>query len=78
MCGGGFLFGIKCGHFWNRSVQRVARNREYPKGVNHVPGVVWSCIKMHATYEIMNYALRLIIRATSCTLRTKSWITHRS
>ena len=24
---------------------------------------------MHATHEIMNYALRLIIRATSCTLR---------
>ncbi|ERH26118.1 hypothetical protein HMPREF9065_02080 [Aggregatibacter sp. oral taxon 458 str. W10330] len=27
---------------------------------------------MHATYEIVNYASGLIIRATSCTLRTKS------
>ena len=68
----GFLFGIKCGHFWNRSVQRVARNRESPKGVNNAPCVAWSCIKMHATHEIMNYVSRLIIRATSCTLRTKS------
>ena len=53
----------------NRSVQLVARNREYPNGLNNVPCVVWSCIKMHATYEIVNYALRLIIHATSCTLR---------
>ena len=30
-----------------------------------------SCIKMHATYEIVNYASGLIIRATSCTLHTK-------
>ena len=63
-----------------------------PKGLNKVPCVVRSCIKMHATYEIVNYASRfnqscnkmhatyeivnytsrLIIRATSCTLRTKS------
>ncbi|ERH28420.1 hypothetical protein HMPREF9065_00562, partial [Aggregatibacter sp. oral taxon 458 str. W10330] len=50
----------------------VARNREYPKGLNNVLCVVWSCIKMHATHEIINYALRLIIRATSCTLRMKS------
>ena len=35
-----------------------ARNREYPKGLNNVPCVIWSCIKMHATHEIMNYALR--------------------
>ena len=59
------------------SVQLVARNRKCPKGLNNVPCVVWSCIKMHATYEIMNYALRLIIRATSCTLRMKSWMTYR-
>ena len=32
-----------------RSVQLVARNREYPKGLNNVPCVVRSCIKMHAT-----------------------------
>ena len=48
----------------NRSVQLVARNREYPKGLNNVLCVVWWCIKMHATYEIMNCALRLIIHAT--------------
>ena len=48
----------------NRSVQLVARNREYTKGLNNVPCVVWSCIKMHATYEIVNCASRLIIRAT--------------
>ncbi|ERH26404.1 hypothetical protein HMPREF9065_01934 [Aggregatibacter sp. oral taxon 458 str. W10330] len=42
----------------NRSVQLVARNLEYPKGLNNVPCVIWSCIKMHATHEIMNYALR--------------------
>ena len=47
-----------------------------PEGLNNVLCVVWSCIKMHATHEIMNYALRFIIRATSCMLRTKSWITH--
>ena len=34
----------------NRSVQLVARNRECPKGLNKVPCVVWSCIKMHATH----------------------------
>jgi len=34
----------------NRSVQLVARNREYPKVVNNVLCVVWSCIKMHATH----------------------------
>ena len=73
----------------NRSVQLVARNHECPKGLNNVPCVVWSCIKMHATHEmhelcievnyscnkmyatheIVNYASRLIIRATSCTLQ---------
>jgi len=57
-------------------VQLVARNRECPKDGNNIPCMVWSCIKMHATDEIMNYAPRLIIRASSCTLRTKSWITH--
>ena len=81
----------------NRSVQLVARNHECPKEINNVPCVVWSCIKMHATheivnyasrfnhscnklhatYEIMNYVSRLIIRAISCTLRMKSWITYR-
>ena len=46
----------------NCSVQLVARNREDLKGLNNVPCVIWSC------YDIMNYASRLIIRATSCTL----------
>ena len=53
----------------NRSVQLVARNHKCPKELNNVPCVIWSCIKMHATHEIVNYASRLIIRATSCTLR---------
>ena len=55
----------------NRSVQLVARNHECPKELNNVPCVIWSCIKMHATNEITNYTLRLmlIICATSCTLR---------
>ena len=43
---------------------RYVRNREYTKGLNNVPCVVCSCIKMHATYEIVNCASRLIIRAT--------------
>ena len=42
---------------------RYTRNRECLKGWNHVPCVVWSCIKMHATHEIVNCASRLIIRA---------------
>ena len=50
---------------------RYAWNRELRIEVNH------SCNKLHATHEIANYALRLIIRATSCTLRMKLWITHR-
>jgi len=50
-------------------VARYARNHELRIKVNH------SCIKMHATYEIVNYTLRLIIRASICTLRMKSWIT---
>ena len=62
----------------NRSMQLVARNHECPKEINNVPCVVWSCIKMHATYEIANYVSRLIIRAISCTLRMKSRITYRS
>ena len=36
----------------NRSVQLVARNHECPKGLNNLPCVVWSCIKMHATHEM--------------------------
>ena len=72
-----FLGSPKTGHrvyfhitiFVNRSVQLVARNHECPKALNNVPCVIWSCIKMHATHEIVNYASRLIIRATSCTLR---------
>ena len=35
-------------------MQLVARNREYSKGLNNVPCVVWSCNKLHATHEIMN------------------------
>jgi len=50
---------------------RYARNRELHIKVNY------SYNKIHATDEIMNYASKLIIRATSCTLHTKSWITHR-
>ena len=53
----------------NRSVQVVARNHECPKELNNVPCIIWSCIKMHATHEIVNYASRLIIRASRCTLR---------
>ena len=49
-----------------QQVARYARNRELHIEVNY------SCNKLYATHEIMNYALRLIIRATSCTLRTKS------
>ena len=56
----------------NRSVQLVARNHKCPKELNNVPCVIWSCIKMHATHEIVNYASRLIIRATSCTLRGRT------
>ncbi|ERH26339.1 hypothetical protein HMPREF9065_02005 [Aggregatibacter sp. oral taxon 458 str. W10330] len=48
---------------------RYARNCERLKGLNNVQCVVWSCNKLHATHEIVNYASRLIIRATSCTLR---------
>ena len=33
---------------------RYARNCECPKGFNNVPCVGWSCIKMHATHEIVN------------------------
>jgi len=29
---------------------RYTRNREYPKGLNNVLCMVWSCIKMHATH----------------------------
>ena len=42
----------------NRNVQLAARNHECPKEINNVPCVVWSCIKMHATHEIVNYASR--------------------
>ena len=52
-----------------QQVARYIRNRECPKGVNNVSYVVWSCNKLHATYEIVNYVSRLIIRATSCTRR---------
>ena len=41
-----------------QQVARYARNRELHIEVHH------SYIKMHATYEIMNCALRLIIHAT--------------
>ena len=53
----------------NRSVQLVARNREYSERVNNVPCVVRSCIKMHATRESWIAYRGWIIRATSCTLR---------
>ena len=53
----------------NCSVQLVARNPECQKELNNVPYVIRPCIKMHDTHEIVNYASRLIIRATSCTLR---------
>ena len=38
---------------------RYVRNRECPKGLNNVPCVIWSCIKMHATNEIVNYAFEV-------------------
>ena len=37
--------------------------------MNRVSGLNLSCIKMHATRESVNRVSRLIIRATSCTLR---------
>ena len=51
-------------------VARYAQNREWRIEIYH------SCNKLHATHKIVNYTSRFIIRATSCTLRTKSWITH--
>ncbi|ERH26640.1 hypothetical protein HMPREF9065_01807 [Aggregatibacter sp. oral taxon 458 str. W10330] len=42
-------------------MQLVARNHECPKELNNVPCVIWSCIKMHATNEITNYTLRLML-----------------
>ena len=42
-----------------------------------VPCMIRSCIKMHITRQAINYTSGLIIRATSCTLRTKSWIPER-
>ena len=54
-----------------QQVARYVRNRKLRIEVNH------SCNKLHATHEIANYALRLIIRAISCTVRTKSRITYR-
>ena len=44
------------------------------KGLNNVPCVVRSCIKMHATRESWIAYRGWIIRATSCTLHSK-WIT---
>jgi len=37
-----------------QQVARYARNRECPKGLNNISCVIWSCIKMHAVYEIVN------------------------
>ncbi|ERH26390.1 hypothetical protein HMPREF9065_01960 [Aggregatibacter sp. oral taxon 458 str. W10330] len=59
---------------------RYSRNGECPKGVNNVLCMVWSCIKMHATYEIINARKGEITfcmwfhRASRCTLRTYSII----
>ena len=72
-------------------VQQVARNRELHIEVYHfVQQVVryeqnrelrikiyHSCNKLHAMHKIVNDALRFIIRATSCMLRSKSLISHR-
>jgi len=44
---------------------RYTQNRELRIEVNQ------SCNKLHATHEIVNYASRLIIRASRWTLRTK-------
>ena len=63
-----------CGLIVDRSVQLVARNREYSERVNNVPCVVRSCIKMHATRESWITYRGWIFRATSCTLHSK-WIT---
>ena len=46
-----------------QQVARYSRNHELHIEVNY------SCNKLHATYEIVNYTLGLTIRATSCTLR---------
>ena len=84
---------------WNnapRSVQLVARNCEYPKGLNNVPCVILhsasrgnhSCIKMHATHEIVNTRKGLnkvpcVIRscikmhATECESNRQAPIIHR-
>ena len=53
-----------------QQVARYTRNHELRIKVNH------SCNKLHATHEIMNYALKLIIRVTSCTLHTIWIYTH--
>ena len=37
--------------------------------MRHAPRLNHSCIKMHATGKSVNHVPRLIIRATSCTLR---------
>ena len=51
----------------NRSVQLVARNRECPKRLTFC---TWfGRASRHATHETVNYVSRLIIRATSYTLR---------
>jgi len=66
-----------------QQVARYARNHECPKGFNNIPCVVRSCNKLHATHEIMNARKGSITfrawfgRATSCTLRTKSWMPER-
>ena len=46
-----------------QQVARYAQNRELRIEVYH------SYNELHATHDIVNYALRFIIRATSCTLR---------
>ena len=53
---------IKCPkNIKNRSVQLVARNREYSKGLNNVPCVIWSCIKMHATSDGARFLMRAFL-----------------
>ncbi len=51
-------------------MQLVARNHEYPKGLNNVLCVIRSCIKMHATPEIVNHVPCIVL---SC---IKLYATH--
>ena len=59
-------------HIQNRSVQLVARPNHARNVISPFRAFTISCNKLHATHKIVNYASKLIIRATSCTLRMTS------